>query len=147
LPLLAAERLPALPTPPPRKDESAEALKVLVVDDNQATVESMLVLLHLWGHEGCAAYDGPGALESVKEFQPDVVLLDLGLPLMDGFEVARRLRSQPGLEEVRLIALTGYGAEAAHERLQEAGFDLHLIKPVDPKTLEAVLRQHEPVAG
>jgi signal transduction histidine kinase len=109
--------------------------RVLVVDDNADAANSLTVLLRVAGHEVRACYDGPAALEAANTFLPEVVLLDIGLPGMDGYEVARRLRGQVGKEKVLLIALTGYGQEDDLRRSREAGFDHHLVKPVDPTTL------------
>jgi PAS domain S-box-containing protein len=114
-------------------------LRVLVVDDNVDTAESLAMLLKLYGHEVWPAHTGPKALEAAQAEQPDVILLDIGLPGMDGYEVARRLREQKGLEGATLIAMTGYGEEADRRRSAEAGFDHHLVKPVDPASLQALL--------
>jgi two-component system CheB/CheR fusion protein len=97
------------------------------------------MLLQASGHEVCAAHDGHEALETAARFQPQVVLLDIGLPKLDGYEVARRLRRQPGLDKALLVALTGYGQEEDRRRSLEAGMDRHLVKPVDPAELERLL--------
>jgi CheY-like chemotaxis protein len=112
---------------------------VLVVDDNQDAADSLALLVQVAGHEVRTAHDGPTALEVAKTFRPEVVLLDIGLPRMDGYEVARQLRKQPGLEKVVLAAVTGYGQEEDRRRTHEAGIDEHLVKPVDPTDLEKVL--------
>jgi CheY-like chemotaxis protein len=93
----------------------------------------------MWGHEVHIAHDGPSALHLAEKERPDVLLLDIGLPGMDGYEVARRLRSTPGFADVKLIALTGYGQEADRQRSSLAGFDHHLVKPVDLEQLRALL--------
>ncbi|HEV3263102.1 MAG TPA: MASE1 domain-containing protein [Gemmataceae bacterium] len=113
--------------------------RVLVVDDNVDAAQSLASLLRLEGHHVQVAHDGPRALEAAQAQRPEVVLLDLGLPEMDGYEVARRLRQQPGLRTTLVVALTGYGQEEDRRRSREAGFDLHLIKPVDPAALLDVL--------
>src|SRR6185312_922951 len=95
------------------------------------------------GHVSRVAADGPTALEVAGEFDPDIALLDIGLPVMNGYEVARRLRERPGGSRVRLIALTGYGQESDHDRSRRAGFADHLVKPVD---LDAVARSVASVA-
>jgi signal transduction histidine kinase/CheY-like chemotaxis protein len=140
-------RLPALVEvpagevhPSPRSDERSGPLRVLLVEDNPAAAEGLRELLTLWGHEVSFAADGEAALRAAAGEPPDVVLLDLGLPGMDGFEVARRLRRQPGFAEVLLVAVTGYGQERDRERTREAGFDLHLLKPVAPEDLKRLLR-------
>jgi CheY-like chemotaxis protein len=97
------------------------------------------MVLRLEGHEVWIAYDGPSALVAAEAHGPDLVLLDLGMPGMDGYEVARRLRRLPGLGGVPLAALTGWGQEADRRRTQAAGFDRHLVKPVDPQTLRDLL--------
>ena len=109
---------------------------MLVVDDNVDQAHSAAILLRASGHEVREAYSGTATLEAALEFQPHVVLLDIGLPEIDGYEVARRLRHNPQTKDVRLIALTGYGMEADHQRSVEAGFDDHLVKPVDPSKLQ-----------
>ncbi len=91
------------------------------------------------GHEIRTAPDGPAALRLASAFQPHVALLDIGLPVMDGYELARRLRDDPQSEDVRLIALTGYGLEADQRRSHEAGFEAHLVKPVDLRRLQSIL--------
>ena len=113
--------------------------RVLVVDDSPDTVASLLLLLKLWGHAGEAAHDGPTALEAARRHRPDVVLLDLALPYLDGFEVARRLRGEAGLEGVTLIAITGHGQAETRRRCREEGFDALLLKPFDPEELQRFL--------
>jgi PAS domain S-box-containing protein len=146
-------RLPALPAVPQQKEErkadegqsgSATPHRVLIVDDNVDSVESLAILLEMAGHDARTAHDGPTALETARAFRPRVVLLDIGLPRMDGYEVARRIRQEPGLAGTTLIALTGYGQEEDRRRSREAGFDRHLVKPVDPEELREVLRQLPP---
>jgi CheY-like chemotaxis protein len=110
-----------------------------VVDDNQDAANSLGVLLRLQGHEVRVAYSGVAALEMTKEYTPDLVFLDIGMPGMDGYEVARRLRQQPGLERVVLAALTGWGQQEDRRRSAEAGFDHHLVKPPDLKALETLV--------
>jgi CheY-like chemotaxis protein len=113
---------------------------VLVVDDNHDAAELLADLLRALGHTVQVASDGPSALETIPVFRPDVVLLDLGLPVMDGFELAERVRSDSRLAKVSLIAVTGYGQEVDRRRTREAGFASHLVKPVDLETLEALIR-------
>jgi PAS domain S-box-containing protein len=113
--------------------------RVLVVDDNIDSAESMALLLKLGGHEVQLAHDGQAALDIARMFQPNVVLLDIGLPRMDGYEVARRLRNDPALQKTVLIALTGYGQAEDRRQSKMAGFDHHFIKPVDPEALEALI--------
>ena len=113
--------------------------RVLVVDDNVDAAESMSALHEIWGHEAHACHAGPPALMGVERLRPDTVLLDIGLPGMDGYEVARRLRAVADSPVRLLAALTGYGQEQDRERSAAAGFDIHLTKPVDPARLRALL--------
>ncbi|MFO7561303.1 MAG: GAF domain-containing protein [Enhygromyxa sp.] len=115
------------------------SLRVLVVDDGQDAAQMLAMLLHSWRHEVDVAHDGPEAIERALSFEPDVILLDIGLPLMDGYEVARRIRADPRLEGVCLIAVTGYGQAADRQRSRAAGFDLHLVKPIDTTELAELL--------
>jgi CheY-like chemotaxis protein len=110
-----------------------------LVDDNVDAAESLAMLLRLWGHEGAIAHDGPGALRAAEEQRPQVALLDIGLPSMDGYELARRLRPLPGMGQVVLVALTGWGQEEDRRRSEEAGFDHHLVKPVNLADLQQLL--------
>jgi CheY-like chemotaxis protein len=110
-----------------------------VVEDNVDAAEMMALCLNLRGHDVRTAHDGPAALETARAFAPQAVLCDIGLPGMSGYEVAARLREQPDFRRTPLIALTGYGQEEARSRSREAGFDDHLVKPVDPDVIEALL--------
>jgi PAS domain S-box-containing protein len=139
LPLLPQETLPC-PAPASATEEAVAArAKVLVVEDNPDAAQALAELLELWGHEVAVAVDGTAALRTVESFRPDVVLMDIGLPGMDGYELARRLRERPDLRGARFIALTGYGQEADRRRSAEAGFDDHLTKPADPGLLRELL--------
>ena len=109
--------------------------RILVVDDNVDMVESLALLLRLRGHEVEVAYDGPGALKAAGSFHPEVVLLDIGLPGLDGYQVASLLRERRRDARVLLVALTGYGQDEDQLRAQQAGFDHHLTKPVDPQVI------------
>jgi CheY-like chemotaxis protein len=124
----------------------ARALKILVVDDNRDGAESLAALLQLSGHEVRLAYDGEKALAIAREFVPDVAFIDLGLPLMDGFQVARLMRKERALKTAVLVALTGYGHDEDKRQCMEAGFDHHLVKPADLDALERLL-QNVPGAG
>jgi len=115
------------------------ARRILVVDDNIDVVETTTMLLSLSGHQVRSAKDGLQALHVATEFRPDVVLLDIGLPLMDGYEVARRLRQTPQTAGALLIALTGYGQQGDRQRGKDAGFDDHMLKPVDPHALARMI--------
>jgi signal transduction histidine kinase/ActR/RegA family two-component response regulator len=113
--------------------------RILVVDDNRDSAESLALLLRLAGHEIQAAHDGLEAVEAAGWFRPDVVLLDIGLPKLNGYEAARRIREEPWGREMVLVALTGWGQDEDKHRAQEAGFDHHLTKPVDPTALQSLL--------
>jgi CheY-like chemotaxis protein len=112
------------------------ALRVLVVDDNADAADSLVALLGLIGHETRVAHEGHGGYRAALDFVPDLVFLDIGLPGMNGHEVARAIRATPGLEQVVLVALTGWGAQSDMSRSHEAGFDQHLTKPVSMGALE-----------
>ena len=113
--------------------------QVLVVDDNVDAADSMGVLLEMLGANVRVVYSGEAALESLDTFKPAAVLLDIGMPEMDGYEVARRIRAHPGFEDIVLIAITGWGQAEDRRRSQEAGFDEHLTKPPDLQRLKHVL--------
>ena len=117
------------------------AVRVLLVDDNVDAAESLAMLLRLWGHEVAVAHDGPDALRAAEAQRPEFALLDIGLPGMDGYELARRLRPQPGFGQTILVALTGWGQEEDRRRSKEAGFDHHLVKPVELSALQELLAQ------
>jgi two-component system OmpR family response regulator len=116
-------------------------LKVIVVEDHEDTASTFAILLGLYGYEAEVATDGPSALRAVQASPPDVVLLDIGLPKMDGWEVARQIHEQAALKMPFLVAVSGYGTEADRRRSKEAGIDLHLVKPVDPVELLKLLRR------
>lgn len=137
LPVLSAP-LPeqaTAPAPPPRD----KGLRILIVDDNRDSAESMAMLQEISGHETRVAHHGSEAVSIAADFLPQVVLLDIGLPGMDGFEVARRLRAMPSLGGSFLVALTGYGSDQDRQRTREAGFDEHLVKPADLNLLRSWL--------
>jgi two-component system CheB/CheR fusion protein len=115
--------------------------RVLVVDDNVDLARGLARLLKLLGHEVQMVHDGPSALEAARAFRPVVVLLDIGLPGLDGYEVARRLRREDWGRDAQIIAITGYGQEDDRRRSTEAGCDHHLVKPIDFKALVSVLAE------
>jgi PAS domain S-box-containing protein len=119
---------------------SSPGVRILLVDDNEGWVETVAHALTLLGHEVRVAHDGPEALRVVETFTPTLGLLDIGLPVMDGYELARRFRSVPSLSEMRLVAVTGYGERAAIQRSSRAGFEAHLVKPVEVELLDRVAR-------
>jgi len=111
---------------------------VLVVDDNEDSAESLALLLGVQGHTVRVETDSRNALEAVADFAPDVAILDVGMPHVDGYELARRIRRQPWGASVCLVALTGWGTEKDRRRSQDAGFDHHLVKPATPESLEEI---------
>jgi signal transduction histidine kinase/ActR/RegA family two-component response regulator len=123
------------------EDCRAPKYRILVVDDNNDAARSLALLLKLTGHDTRTAHDGLEALEAAKQFRPDVVLLDIGLPKLNGYDTCRCLRAQPWGEKVVLLALTGWGQEEDRRRSMEAGFNFHLIKPVHPADLEKLLAE------
>jgi len=114
-------------------------LRVLVVDDIADAAEMLSQFLRMDGHEVQTADCGLTALQLAHTFQPEVIVLDIGLPGLNGFQVAQRLRAQPDMKNVALIAMTGYGQEADRQRSKEAGFDFHLVKPVEPQKLQELI--------
>jgi CheY-like chemotaxis protein len=120
--------------------------RILVADDNNDALESLATLLQLSGHEVYTAANGAVALESAEQHRPEVALLDIGMPKLDGYEVARRIRAQPWGQRITLVALTGWGQDSDRRRSQEAGFDSHLVKPLDLDKLTELLAEL-PVAG
>ena len=115
-----------------KTNQAGPGFAVLVVDNDRDTANSFAILLKLWGHYPLVAYRSVDALQLSGDQRPDVVLLDIGLPDINGYELARRVRRQPGMAMAFLIAVTGYG-RARRQLSREAGFDLHLLKPVEPE--------------
>jgi signal transduction histidine kinase len=144
-------RLPmalALPAEPPAPQAVAAVgsvrQRILVVDDNIDAAETMVMLLDLSGHDARAAFGGQQALDVAEDFHPDVVFLDIGLPGMNGYEVARRLQASPATASAKLIALTGWGTEEDIRKSKMAGFHAHLTKPIDPDAVDALLASFLP---
>jgi CheY-like chemotaxis protein len=125
---------------PAATNENARARRVLVVDDNPAAANSLAELAEIWGHDAQALTSGSAALQAVQDLRPDVIVLDIGMPDMDGYEVARRLREEAGYTG-RLIALSGYAQQDDRLRASASGFDHHLAKPVEPETLKKLLEE------
>ena len=118
--------------------KTSRAQHVLIVEDNADQAETLKMFLSLKGHHSAIASSGPAALEAARRERPDVVLLDLGLPGFDGFEVARRLRQEHGAA-MRIIAVSAYASESDRRESMEAGCELHLVKPADPRFIESLL--------
>ena len=121
--------------------------RIMVVDDNRDSADSTMSILRALGHDVVSAYDGPSALELARRVRPDVVLLDLAMPGADGFETLKLLRVQPGMYKSFVIAMTGYGAEEDKQRTRDAGFDAHLVKPIELDSLMRLLYQAGAPAG
>ena len=130
--------MPVASDPPPPEPQQKRR-RLMVIDDNKDAAESMSMLFELWGHEVICAYDGRGALETAAKYRPDAVFLDIGLPGMDGYEIAERLRELPESARTVLVAITGYGQDEDRRRSREAGIDHHLVKPVSPETLHKLI--------
>ena len=139
--------LPAIPRPQSAMARTPVAIaaqerrsQILIVEDNVDTASGLARLFHLHGHEIRTAHDGPQAINEAVAFRPEFVLLDIGLPGMDGYQVARRLREE-GLQDAVIIAVSGYGDEEARRRSREAGINYHLVKPVDHNALVTLIDQ------
>ena len=145
LPAVAAraEEIPRLPAKTPQAN--AHRARILIVDDNVDMVRGLVRLLELLGHDVQTAYDGPTAIEAARVHRPAFVLLDLGLPGMDGYQVATRLRQEQGSQDAVIIAVTGYGQEDDRCRSREAGFDHHLVKPIDRNVLVTLISQSQDI--
>jgi len=139
LPVLVEAPKPPMPEPADMDLKITPARRILVVDDNEDSAESLTILLSLGGHQTHPAYDGLEAIEAAEMFKPEVILLDIGLPKLNGFEVARKIREHPWGQTMMLVALTGWGQEEDRRRAREAGFNHHLTKPVDPLALSNLL--------
>jgi len=120
-------------------ETSSRRLQVLVVDDNKDAADSLGMLVRLGGHEAHVVYSGQLAILKAEKQTPDVVLLDIGLPRMDGYQVVQWLRNRPDTKDALIIAITGFDRTSDRERSKEAGFDLHLVKPVDSEKLVRLL--------
>lgn len=121
---------------------SSTPLRVLIVDDNVDTAGSLSVLLRMWGHEVRTTHDGLSAVDLSLEFRPDAVVLDIGLPHIDGFEVAERLRALPEFDRTLIVGSSGYSRESDRQRAVEVGINLYFVKPFDPWRLESILEAH-----
>lgn len=124
---------------PADADARDSSRKILIVDDNRDAASSLAMLLELSGNKTESAFDGLSAIETAARFQPDVILLDIGLPGINGYEVARRMRAEPWGKKLKLVAVTGWGQAEDRERSREAGFDAHLVKPIDHAALMKLL--------
>ncbi len=130
----------------PRSD-TGHGLRVLVVEDHPDTAQSTAFLLGIWGHQVQVCADGRGCIPAAEAFRPDVILLDIGLPGADGYEVARQVRERLSGKRLWLVAVTGFGQDRDRQRSQEAGIDYHLLKPVDPELLKGTLERIRAAPG
>ena len=144
--LPAASGEPAAPSPERPAPPPARGRRVLVVDDNADAADSLAMLLEVEGHDVTVAHDGPSAVALASERRPEVILLDLGMPTMSGYEVAQRVRAALG-PTVTLVAVTGWGQAEDRRRTREAGFDHHLVKPLEYERLRAILDAPGPAGG
>jgi CheY-like chemotaxis protein len=124
---------------PSLKAAAASKRRILLVDDNKDSAFTMSMLLRMHGHDTFTAHDGHEAMSAAEQFRPEAVLLDIGLPKMNGYDVCRRIREQPWGKEIILVAVTGWGQEDDKRRSHEAGFNHHLVKPVDHAALMQLL--------
>jgi CheY-like chemotaxis protein len=136
---IAADSVMERPPAVPNTTEANRGRKVVIVDDNRDAAETLTRLLSMMGHEVHAAFDGHQALRLIAELKPDVALIDIGLPGMNGYEVAGKIREQSVLDQVRLVAYSGYAQDDDRRRSREAGFDEHVAKPLDATALNALI--------
>lgn len=122
-------------------------MRVFIVDDNEDAAELMAEALELKGHVAAISFNAVTALKAIPQFSPDVILLDIGLPIIDGYELAQQLRQIPELATVRLFAITGYSTRWHQQRSVECGFDLHLTKPIELEVLDSLIRRTPSAEG
>ena len=125
----------------PALTPSKQGFRILVVDDNHDSALSLAMMLSIMGHETRTAHDGESAVETAESFLPEVVLLDIGLPKLNGYEVAQRIREQEWGASMFLIAVTGWGQEEDRQRSSEVGLNVHMVKPVEPAALERLFAE------
>lgn len=141
LPLRSASQ----PSPQPKVAAHPSQHRILVVDDNVDSAMTLALMLETMGHESVVAHDGLSALESTESFRPNLILLDVGLPGMNGFEVAQHIRATPHLKNIVIAGLTGYGEEEDRKRSEEAGFNYHFVKPINPEALDQLIESLQPL--
>jgi CheY-like chemotaxis protein/two-component sensor histidine kinase len=139
LPISVATAEPQPPVPAVSKPAATISRRILVVDDNRDSAKTMAMLLKVTGHQTQIAYDGLEAVEAAESFRPEVVLLDIGLPKLNGYETAVAIRQQPWGKDMLLVALTGWGQDDDRQKSKDAGFDAHLVKPVEHSVLAKLL--------
>jgi CheY-like chemotaxis protein len=141
LPVMVDERVPRTSGPSASPEAGAILRKILVVDDNRDSVESLAMLLKMLGHETYLAYDGLEAVQTAERIRPELILLDIGLPKLNGYEVCRKIREQEWSQATVIVALSGWGQEADRRKSEEAGFNHHMVKPLDYNLLMDVLAE------
>jgi CheY-like chemotaxis protein len=146
LPALVEDEAPGEPVAERTAPEPAVKRRILVVDDNVDSATTLAMLLSMHGNEVDVAFDGAQAIESANRMRPDVILLDLGMPKMNGYDACRRIREKPWSRNTLLVAVTGWGQENDRRRTSEAGFDAHIVKPIDDSLLEETLVSLTPAA-
>jgi CheY-like chemotaxis protein len=139
LPIMVETPKPSPPEPTAGKPTPTTARRILIVDDNRDSAMSLAMLLKLTGHETHTAFDGLEAVEAAATFKPELVLMDIGLPKLNGYEACRRIREQPWGKNMVLVALTGWGQEDDRQKSKEVGFNAHMVKPVDLPALMDLL--------
>jgi two-component system, sensor histidine kinase len=139
---LSSARIEEIPRPAPEEGAAAPSRRILLADDNVDFANSLGQLLSSRGHDVRIVHDGAQALETAAAFGPDIAFVDIGMPKVHGYEVARRLRAQPSTAGCVLVAVTGWGQENDRKRAREAGFDRHLVKPVAPGDIDAILENY-----
>lgn len=122
-------------------------MRILVIEDDPDTANSLYLLLNIYGYDVEVACNGEVGVVAARNSQPDVILLDIGMPRLNGYEVARQVKEQPSPKRPLLVAVSGYGDEKARQRSEEAGIDLHLVKPVSPDYLQCLLSRFQRVIG
>jgi CheY-like chemotaxis protein len=144
LPVVVEASVPQVASEGKEEGDVKTSLRILIVDDNRDSADSLAMMLKMTGNDTRRVYDGEAAVAAAGEFRPDVILLDIGLPKLNGYEACRRIRQQSSKELV-IIALTGWGQDEDRQRTHEAGFDYHMVKPVDPATLMKMLAELQQV--
>jgi CheY-like chemotaxis protein len=123
--------------------DKRSALRILVVDDNRDVATTMVLLLQRSGRSAQAAFDGEGALRIGAQFRPHLVLMDIGMPLQNGYETCKQMRAEPWGQRARIVAISGWGQEQDRERSKQAGFDEHMVKPIDGQNIQRLLKEVE----
>lgn len=139
--MLANKTMADVGVPPVPPEMEPRRFKILVVDDNRDSALSLAMMLSIMGHETRTAHDGESAVSTAESFRPEVVLLDIGLPKLNGYEVAQRIRENGWGRSMFLIAVTGWGQDEDRQRSTEVGLNVHMVKPVEPATLEKLLAE------